>query len=270
MSIIKFSDLFADKLLSSATATVISSLVATLCTSLIVRVVDLFVFPSLMRLVRRLLLNITTPRSPACRGGRSVWLPPALTYQRGDRRCRSLAREPGLADRWRPSEDVGSGRSRSASAASGGGRRGAFEPITKAACGSNRRPSLRSLELCGLATAQGPVFLELPLDVQAAAVDAADADVGRRACLSAVASIGCERIAQIAARLAQASRPVLLIGGGVERATGLERKALRDCGLPLMTTYNGADRVDNQLANYFGRPNTWGMRYATSCCSRPI
>ena len=29
-----------------------------------------------------------------------------------------------------------------------------------------------------------------------------------------------------------------------------------------MTTYNGADRVDNQLANYFGRPNTWGMRYS--------
>ena len=29
-----------------------------------------------------------------------------------------------------------------------------------------------------------------------------------------------------------------------------------------MTTYNGADRVDNQIANYFGRPNTWGMRYS--------
>ena len=29
-----------------------------------------------------------------------------------------------------------------------------------------------------------------------------------------------------------------------------------------MTTYNGADRVDNQLSNYFGRPNTWGMRYS--------
>ena len=29
-----------------------------------------------------------------------------------------------------------------------------------------------------------------------------------------------------------------------------------------MTTFNGADRVDNQIANYFGRPNTWGMRYS--------
>ena len=123
--------------------------------------------------------------------------------------------------------------------------------------------ALEALRL-GNTPRKGPVFLELPLDVQAAAVDAADLPTSADgpACLP-IASIGCERIAQIAARLAQASRPVLLIGGGVERATGLElAKALRDCGLPLMTTYNGADRVDNQLANYFGRPNTWGMRYS--------
>lgn len=111
---------------------------------------------------------------------------------------------------------------------------------------------------------KGPVFLELPLDAQAAAVDAAavPATADRPASLP-IASLGGERIGQIAARLAQAARPVLLIGGGVERATVLElAEALRDCGLPLMTTYNGADRVDNQLANYFGRPNTWGMRYS--------
>ena len=78
-----------------------------------------------------------------------------------------------------------------------------------------------------------------------------------------IASIGEERIAQIASRLAEAIRPVLLIGGGVNRATAMElSQSLRDCGLPLMTTFNGADRVDNQIANYFGRPNTWGMRYS--------
>jgi acetolactate synthase-1/2/3 large subunit len=61
----------------------------------------------------------------------------------------------------------------------------------------------------------------------------------------------------------QANRPVLLIGGGVDRATAVElHEQLRNCGLPLMTTYNGADRVDNTLPNYYGRPNTWGMRYS--------
>ena len=29
-----------------------------------------------------------------------------------------------------------------------------------------------------------------------------------------------------------------------------------------MTTYNGADRINNTAENYFGRPNTWGMRYS--------
>jgi len=110
----------------------------------------------------------------------------------------------------------------------------------------------------------GPVFLELPLDVQASAVDtlALPATASQPASLP-IASLGADRIAQIAARLSQAIRPVLLIGGGVERATSMElAQELADCGLPLMTTYNGADRVDNRLTNYFGRPNTWGMRYS--------
>ena len=29
-----------------------------------------------------------------------------------------------------------------------------------------------------------------------------------------------------------------------------------------MTTWNGADRVDNFAENYMGRPNTWGQRYS--------
>ena len=85
------------------------------------------------------------------------------------------------------------------------------------------------------------------------------ADFGRPSRLPAIASIGSEGIAQIAARLAQASRPMLLIGGGVERARPISKGS---AGLwAAATTYNGADRVDNQLASYFGRPNTWGMRY---------
>jgi acetolactate synthase-1/2/3 large subunit len=111
---------------------------------------------------------------------------------------------------------------------------------------------------------KGPVFLELPLDTQAATVreEPVPAPAPEPASLP-IATLSAERIADIASRILGASRPVLLIGGGVERSTGLElAEALRDSGLPLMTTYNGADRVDNQLANYFGRPNTWGMRYS--------
>jgi acetolactate synthase-1/2/3 large subunit len=111
---------------------------------------------------------------------------------------------------------------------------------------------------------KGPVFLEIPLDTQAAAVSAESVPATADLTPSLpITSLSAEKIAAIAVQFRKATRPVLLIGGGVERSTGLSLAvALRDCGLPLMTTYNGADRVDNQLANYFGRPNTWGMRYS--------
>lgn len=111
---------------------------------------------------------------------------------------------------------------------------------------------------------KGPVFLEIPLDTQAAAVseETVPATADQMASRP-IPSLSADRIEAIAERMRQAERPVLLIGGGVERSTGLALAgALRDCCLPLMTTYNGADRIDNQLANYFGRPNTWGMRYS--------
>lgn len=111
---------------------------------------------------------------------------------------------------------------------------------------------------------KGPVFLELPLDAQAAAVDLESlaTSESQPACLS-IASLEENQIAEIAGRIRQATRPVLLIGGGVDRITTVDLAgALAQCGLPLMTTYNGADRIDNQLQNYFGRPNTWGMRYS--------
>jgi acetolactate synthase-1/2/3 large subunit len=118
--------------------------------------------------------------------------------------------------------------------------------------------------LMGSTPRKGPVFLELPLDTQATAVDmTAMPATAIRASSLPIASLDPGQIAMIAARISQASRPLLLIGGGVERATALAlAQALDDCGLPLMTTYNGADRINNQLANYFGRPNTWGMRYS--------
>lgn len=118
--------------------------------------------------------------------------------------------------------------------------------------------------LLGSSPRKGPVFLELPLDVQAAAVEAgAKPDSVEQSGGLPIPSVAAKIIEEIAVRLRQASRPVLLIGGGVERAIGQElAHELCKCGLPIMTTYNGADRVDNHITNYFGRPNTWGMRYS--------
>ena len=54
-----------------------------------------------------------------------------------------------------------------------------------------------------------------------------------------------------------ASQPIAQLCSALELA-----EQLHDCDLPVMTTFNGADRVDNWMSNFFGRPNTWGMRYS--------
>ena len=110
----------------------------------------------------------------------------------------------------------------------------------------------------------GPVFLELPLDVQASQVPKA---WGEPAALSAIprGSSAPEPdpalVADLAARIAAAQRPLLLLGGGLSRpmAQWLEPQ-LASLALPVLTTWNGADRYSADHANYGGRPNTWGQR----------
>ncbi len=70
-------------------------------------------------------------------------------------------------------------------------------------------------------------------------------------------------IGQLAQRIRNAQRPMLLIGGGISRATAtLMHDKYVAMGLPVATTWNGADRLEADHPNYFGRPNTWGQRYA--------
>ena len=109
----------------------------------------------------------------------------------------------------------------------------------------------------------GPVFLELPLDVQAMQVPESWADqvgtgVGWQ---SAAPIIDLQLVMDVAARIAVAERPVLLLGGGLShRQAKALRSKLAALRLPIMTTWNGADRYAADEANYAGRPNTWGQR----------
>jgi acetolactate synthase-1/2/3 large subunit len=107
---------------------------------------------------------------------------------------------------------------------------------------------------------RGPVLVELPLDVQAAPVEPQKLASGRfappPAPLLSDAAIG-----SIASGLRHAKRPAILIGGGVDRTTaGTLRRRLGQIGIPLMTTWNGADRIPEAHPVYFGRPNSWGQR----------
>ena len=113
----------------------------------------------------------------------------------------------------------------------------------------------------------GPVFLELPLDVQALQVPDEWAEASSHLTGYPPAEVDGTTATLLSEAILEqirgAERPLLLIGGGVSREHCQKlRKQIERLNLPVMTTWNGADRISAEQENYFGRPNTWGMRYS--------
>jgi len=108
----------------------------------------------------------------------------------------------------------------------------------------------------------GPVWLDIPLDVQAAEVDPAelpgfDPPPGAATDLSA-------QVAQVVRWLGEAERPVLLAGGGitVARATESLLRLADRLGIPVLTTWVGADLLPDDHPAYCGRPGAFASRGA--------
>jgi acetolactate synthase-1/2/3 large subunit len=109
---------------------------------------------------------------------------------------------------------------------------------------------------------KGPVFLEIPLDIQARQVEPSSISHEIVDLLSSTIPIVSHALVkQITAKFNAATRPVILIGGGISRDVARNLKAqLTSLVCPVMTTWNGADRMASEEFNYLGRPNTWGQR----------
>jgi acetolactate synthase I/II/III large subunit len=111
---------------------------------------------------------------------------------------------------------------------------------------------------------KGPVFLEIPLDLQGASVnsEALSGEAPTKA-KRVFDEIPREKLMEVISLLRRAQRPVLLLGGGISRATAacvLDK--LEALCIPVMVTWNGLDRVPDNHPMFFGRPNTWGQRSA--------
>ena len=117
-----------------------------------------------------------------------------------------------------------------------------------------------SLVNAGISGRPGPVFIELCLDAQGAPPIEEQVVVTN----PQINEIALESdMDLIVTRLKSAQRPILLIGGGVNRKTAQALQGeLTGSGIPVMTTWNGADRIDSSHPSYLGRPNTWGQRAA--------
>lgn len=110
----------------------------------------------------------------------------------------------------------------------------------------------------------GPVFIEIPLNVQ---VQEANLGVNKELIKVKIVETGGrandKQIEESIRIFRKSQRPILLIGGGVNWHCSIElRSKLRNLKIPIMTTWNGADRYSTEEENYFGRPNTWGQRYS--------
>jgi acetolactate synthase-1/2/3 large subunit len=108
----------------------------------------------------------------------------------------------------------------------------------------------------------GPVFLEIPIDIQARQVDFKN-NIEEAFENYSPKKVSNEAIQALAIKINQAQRPSILIGGGVSRRTASKLNvALSKLDMPIFTTWNGADRIPSNQNNYMGRPNTWGQRSA--------
>ena len=114
---------------------------------------------------------------------------------------------------------------------------------------------------CSSSGRKGPVFLEIPIDVQGQNVKFNNNELISKELLLPV--VDDLIISQIVEDLKVSSSPVILLGGGVDRKTiDQVYKLFADTTIPIMTTWNAADRISSNHPNYAGRPNTWGQRSA--------
>jgi len=138
-------------------------------------------------------------------------------------------------------------------------------PITKARWLLTDPAAARDVVDAAVATATqgrpGPVWIEVPVDVQGTrlAAEGALPDLPARARESM--PVAAADIEAIAARIAQARRPVILMGTGV-RLTGTQHaiRALAEAlGIPMVTAWTH-DILDSAHPLFAGRPGTIGTR----------
>jgi len=139
-------------------------------------------------------------------------------------------------------------------------------PITKyAAVVEDPAQIRRHLDLalhCALSGRPGPVWLDIPLDVQAAEVDPAALEGWTAPEAPAPALEGAARA--VLDLLAGARRPAILVGNGVRLAGAgaLFLEVAEALGVPVLPTWKAADLIPDDHPLHAGRPGAAGQRAA--------
>ena len=112
---------------------------------------------------------------------------------------------------------------------------------------------------------KGPVWIDIPLDVQAAMVEPDNLKGFNQADIESIqikTSAINDQITETIKLLNQAERPVLLIGNGVRGAHDFVLEMIDLLGIPVLTTWMGIDLVSDDNPLFFGKPGTVASRGA--------
>jgi acetolactate synthase I/II/III large subunit len=104
---------------------------------------------------------------------------------------------------------------------------------------------------------KGPVWLDIPFDIQSSEVDYTIWNDYT----SSIIEAPIEPVIDI---LQKSKRPIFLAGNGIKLSQSVElfRKVLSKIEIPVLLTWSGIDILENDHPLYFGRPGVYGQRAA--------
>ncbi|MCL2185394.1 MAG: thiamine pyrophosphate-binding protein [Treponema sp.] len=108
----------------------------------------------------------------------------------------------------------------------------------------------------------GPVWLDIPLDVQAALIDE-DNLFGFKPDIEVTEDISAV-VSNIINILNKSERPAILAGNGIRLGGAIDgfQNLIDLLNIPVLTTWNGIDLIWEDHPLYYGRPGALGHRYA--------
>lgn len=109
----------------------------------------------------------------------------------------------------------------------------------------------------------GPVWIDIPLDIQATNIDPEQLQCFDTSSLTQY-PVKQEDVTEVIRLLNQAKRPVVLLGHGIRLAHAIEeaRELYEYLGVPVLTSWNGVDLIEQEHRLYYGRPGSVGHRAA--------
>lgn len=119
------------------------------------------------------------------------------------------------------------------------------------------------LEHAALEGRRGPVWLDVPLDVQAAQIDPARLRRAYFATETAAVDLH-EPVARTVELLRAARRPAIIAGSGIRMAGAMEifRSFFEHAGIPVLPTWLAMDAIEDDHPLYGGRPGSIAPRWA--------